>query len=173
MSSKAITFAAFLACHSLVRAQGGEMPAVPPSGCDADHFRSLWTASPFVLATPESTAVSAEFSLVGVACFEGVSYASLVDTGTQEHFTLSSDKPVHGLTLLSVAKGKTGATVNIQRASGELMILKEAGSSRPAGGSAISTSDPTGSEPAPAEPLSRKPPVRVHHRVVLVPPPVN
>ena len=42
------------------------------------------------------------YALVGIAQFDGVSYASLIDRQTQKHFLLSNGETVGDLTLVSV-----------------------------------------------------------------------
>ena len=51
---------------------------LPGPAFDADRYRVLWEESPFAVATPVAVE-SQEFSLVGVAQFDGVAYVSLVD----------------------------------------------------------------------------------------------
>lgn len=53
-------------------------------------------------ADAASSPNSFNYLLVGIAHFEGTSYASLIDRQTKYHFLLSSDKPNQGLKLISV-----------------------------------------------------------------------
>ncbi len=101
-------------------------PDLPGGGFAPSHYETLWTKSPFAVASAETAATpSADYSLVGIAQFDGVSYASLIDKGSQEHFLVSSDKPARGLTLVSVTNGRTSSdiTVVLQR-NGESITLK-------------------------------------------------
>lgn len=45
-----------------------------------------------------------DYSLVGVAYLDGISYASLVDRQSNEHFVLTTGKPDQGFTLTSLTK---------------------------------------------------------------------
>ena len=68
---------------------------------------------------------SFNYSLVGVARFDGISYASLIDRQTKEHFLLSTEKAENGLTLTSITSdwSASGASAVIQQ-DGRLIILK-------------------------------------------------
>ena len=84
---------------------------VPGQGFPASRYETLWTKSPFAVATPEAVQGSPDYQLVGIAQFDGVSYASLIESQTGQHFLLSSEKPVRGLTLISVTRGQ-GSSLN-------------------------------------------------------------
>jgi hypothetical protein len=166
-----------LACH----AHGDDSSTLPGAGFGADRYATLWTKSPFAIATPEAGAASQDFELVGLAQFDGVSYASLIDKQSNEHFVLSSDKPVKNLTLVSIAHTADGTSAVIQR-NGEILTLKQDNSASvapPAGptlvGQAIA--------PMPAFPqvnpsvggmppsFFRHPQIRMHRRPITFPPP--
>ena len=108
------------------RADAGDTATLPGSGFGGDRYATLWTKSPFAIATPEAAAESQDYQLVGLAQFDGVSYASLVDKQTQEHFVLASDKPVRNLTLVSIAHTADGGSAVLQR-NGEMLTLKQEG----------------------------------------------
>lgn len=100
-------------------------PPVPVEGFSASRYEALWKKSPFSVATPESAPDSPDYSLVGIAEFDGVSYASVIDRKTQEHLLVSSDKPVNGLTLTNITRGHEGSdtTVVVQK-DGQPLTLK-------------------------------------------------
>jgi len=100
------------------------MIPLPGSGFNGDRYTTLWTKSPFAIATPEAGAGTQDYQLVGLARLDGVSYASLIDKQTQEHFVLASDKPVKNLTLVSISRGSNGATAVIER-NGIMLSLKQ------------------------------------------------
>jgi len=98
---------------------------VPGSGFAASRYEALWTKSPFAVASPETTMTSPDYSLVGLAQFDGISYASLIEKQNQEHFLLSSDKPARGLTLVSVSHGHDAAsTCAVIQKGGTSITLK-------------------------------------------------
>jgi hypothetical protein len=78
------------------------------------------------VATPEEAVDSSpDYLLVGFANVEGVSYASLIDVHNQDHFLISTDKPVKGLTLTSITVGHNGAdTYAKAQKDGQLITLK-------------------------------------------------
>ena len=80
--------------------------AAPREGFPANRYQALWTKSPFAVETPEAGEESPDYSLVGVAQFDGVFYASLVQKQNSEHFLVSSDKPYKGLTLTAITRGR-------------------------------------------------------------------
>jgi hypothetical protein len=125
MKFSQLTFAAMLLLASLIRAdaQNATAPATPapaaPAAADsalpatggypADRYAILWTKSPFAVATSETVGEeSPDYILYGVANQDGIFYASVVERQNQEHFLLSSDKPVRGLTLKSINRTKDG-----------------------------------------------------------------
>jgi len=84
-------------------------PAVPSLGREASHFVVLWTKSPFAVGTGEPSEESPDYILGGIAQFDGVDYASLVEKKSNEHFLLVSDKTIRGLRLLSIFRGQNGS----------------------------------------------------------------
>ena len=119
-----------IACASIaapVRGESTADTALPGAGFPEDRYTTLWTKSPFAIATPDASP-STDYQLVGLAQFDGVSYASLVDKQTQEHFVLTSEKPVRNLSLISISHGGPTSTAVIARA-GERLILQEQNSS--------------------------------------------
>ena len=98
---------------------------LPGHGFNPSRYETLWTKSPFAVASPENAGTSPDYSLVGLSRYDGISYASLIDKQSQERFLLSSDKPVKGLTLVSISHGRDEASnyAVIQR-GGELITLK-------------------------------------------------
>jgi hypothetical protein len=97
---------------------------VAHTGYQAARYEPLWTHSPFSVETPEDdTTQSAEYSLVGVAQIDGVSYANLVEKQNQNHFLISSDKTINGLMLTAVTHrgGDIYATITH---NGEVLSLK-------------------------------------------------
>jgi hypothetical protein len=99
---------------------------VSHQGYVAGRYETLWTRSPFAVETPEAAAESPDYSLVGVAEVDGVTYASLIQKGNGEQFIISSAKAERGLTLTSIKRGKgdgddTTATIN---RNGEILSLK-------------------------------------------------
>jgi hypothetical protein len=104
--------------------QAADGPALPGAGFTGDRYAPLWTKSPFAIATPDAPAVSTDYQLVGIAQFDGISYASLIDKQTQEHFVVSSDKPFKNISLVSISPGKGGsATTAVVQRNGEPLTL--------------------------------------------------
>ena len=105
-----------------------EDAALPGKGFAPSRYETLWSKSPFAVATADTTATtSSDYKLVGMARIDGVSYASLIDTLSpdQQHFLLSSDKPVRGLTLVSVTNGHDASgMVAVIEKDGQTMTLK-------------------------------------------------
>ncbi len=63
--------------------------------------------------------------LVGIAAFDGVSYASLIDRKNQEHFLISSDKTTNGIKLTSITPGHAGSdTFAVVQKNGQPLRLK-------------------------------------------------
>ena len=82
---------------------------LPSSGFAPARYEALWTKSPFAVATSETVGEeSPDYFLVGVANQEGIFYASVIERQNQEHFLLTSDKPVRGLTLKSIKRSSDG-----------------------------------------------------------------
>jgi len=101
------------------RSVADDIPAAPGEGFPASRYETLWTKSPFAVETPDAAQSSPDYQLVGIAQFDGVSYASLIETQNQQHFLLSSDQPARGLTLVSITRG--------QGASGNLVVVQKNG----------------------------------------------
>jgi hypothetical protein len=158
------------------RAGAADSSATPGPGFSGDRYANLWTKSPFAIATPDASATSADYQLVGMAQFDGISYASLIDKQTQEHFVLASDKPVKNLTLVSISHGTSGALAVIQR-NGESLTLKQEEAPAAVPASDASVPDPGRALPQAnpsvggvSLPLSKRPPVHIHRTVIVVPP---
>ena len=102
---------------------GDAMP--PAKEVDASRYEMLWARSPFVVAKDEVAPETTEYDLAGVARFDGISYASLVEKKSGEHFLLETDRPARGLTLVSVSPGRAGSGVSaVVRKEGQLLTLK-------------------------------------------------
>ena len=102
-------------------------PTVPAASFNADHYATLWTKSPFAVATAEAVADSPDYSLVGVTQLEGVSYASIIEKQNQDHFLISSDKANKGLTLKNITRshGTSGLdTFATVEKDGQILTLK-------------------------------------------------
>jgi hypothetical protein len=146
--------------------------SLPGAGFTGDRYRALWTKSPFAIATAEAGSTSTDFELVGMAEFDGVSYASLVDKHTQEHFVLTSEKPVKDLTLLSLRRDANGASAVIERQGEQLVLREENAAPTPAAIAAASgppqlTNVPPGWNPAR---FAMPPEARFHRPRIVVPP---
>jgi hypothetical protein len=99
--------------------------ALPGTGFPASHYQLLWTKSPFTVESPGEAPTTTDYSLVGIAQFDGISYASLIDKSNSEHFLLSSDKPARGLSLVSLNHGsKPEDTTAVILKNGQQMTLK-------------------------------------------------
>jgi hypothetical protein len=101
-------------------------PAVPGAGFPASRYEALWTKSPFAVATPDAVADSPDYSLVGYAVnINGVSYASLVEKQSGEHFLVSTDKSVRGLRLTSITRNPNSLdTYAVVQKDGQTITLK-------------------------------------------------
>jgi hypothetical protein len=100
-------------------------PAVPGAGFPTSRYEALWTKSPFAVATPEAGEDSPDYSLVGVANVNGISYASLVEKQNNEHFLISTDKSVRGLTLTSITHNPNSSdTYAVVQKDGQTITLK-------------------------------------------------
>ena len=149
---------------------------LPAAGFSGDRYAALWTKSPFAIATEDAAATSADYSLVGLAQVDGISYASLIDKQSQQHFVLASNKPARNLTLISIARRPDGSLAEIRR-NGEILSLKLENSGPPANGVAP---PPPGVVPFPNTVLNGNgnmnrpmfhPPVRFHRPLIVVPAP--
>jgi len=85
-------------------------PAVPGAGFSASRYQVLWTKSPFAVATAEANEdTSPDYLLYGIANVDGITYASVVDAHSQEHFLISTDKAIRGLTLSTITRSSDGS----------------------------------------------------------------
>jgi len=114
----------FLSCPARADA-----PVLPGAGFAASRYEVLWTKSPFAVASAEGGQESPDYALKGIAQFDGISYASLIDKRSPgpepEHFLLSSDKPVKGLTLVSISRGHdSSGTFAVIQKDGQVSTLK-------------------------------------------------
>ena len=100
--------------------------SLPGGGFPASRYETLWTKSPFAVATSEAApASSPDYFLVGIAKFDDVSYASVIERQNQEHFLISTDKPTRGLTLTSITRGQDGTdTYAVVLKDGQSITLK-------------------------------------------------
>ena len=154
--------------------------ALPSGGFSGDRYTVLWTKSPFAIATAEAAPESADYQLVGLAQFDGISYANLVVKQTQEHFVLSSQKSEKNLTLVSIRHDVQGGSAVIQR-NGERLVLQETIASATAPPADMNAAVPTpGAVPGMSinpsvggiiSPANSYPPhVRIHRPVIVIPP---
>ena len=150
---------------------------LPGPGFDGDLYANLWTKSPFSIATADAPVASQDFQLVGMAQFDGVSYITLIEKQSGEHFILASDKPVKNLTLVSIARGPGVPFAIIQR-DGVRLTLQEENASAPTIGTIrdMNTRPPgmvISSNPAVGEVAQAvlPPRARFHHFINVPPPP--
>jgi hypothetical protein len=174
MNARGLFVVGWLGAALSLQAVAADDAATPGPGFSGDRYANLWTKSPFAIATPDAPTTSADYQLVGMAQFDGVSYASLVDRQTQEHFVLASDKPVKNLTLVSISHGTSGALAVIQR-NGETLTLKQeeapaadAAAPQAALNRVLPQANP--SVGGVVSPIFRRPPVHIHRTVIVVPP---
>jgi hypothetical protein len=100
-------------------------PAMPDAGFPALRYEALWTKSPFAVATPDAAPDSPDYSLVGVAEIDGVSYASLIEKQNNKHFLIATDKSVGGLMLTSITRNPNGSdTYAVVQKDGQTITLK-------------------------------------------------
>ena len=100
-------------------------PAIPSDTPSASHYQTLWTKSPFSVATPDAVEDSPDYSLVGITQLEGVSYASIVEKQNSDHFLISSDKENKGLLLKSISRSANGGdTFATVEKNGQVLTLK-------------------------------------------------
>jgi hypothetical protein len=102
-----------------------DVPVLPGDGFASSRYEVLWTKSPFAVASSDLPDKSFEYSLVGIAQIDGVSYASLIDKSNSNHFLLATDaKAIQGLRLISVTSGPdTGKTVATFQKNDEFFTL--------------------------------------------------
>jgi hypothetical protein len=181
---KAAAALTFLALSLSARAVFAVDAALPGAGFNGDRYETLWTKSPFAIATPEAGATSTDYQLVGMAQFDGVSYASLIDQQTSEHFVLTSEKPVKNLTLVALHHDANGASAVIER-QGERLVLHEDNAAPPPAPAAAPMATvpmiamppgfPGGIRNSPVGGVVMAPPQAHTHRplIVVSPPPQN
>ena len=106
----------------------GDSSVLPGSGFPASRYESLWTKSPFAVATSEDAVdTSPDYTFVGFASnVGGISYASIIETKPpQEHFVISTDQPTRGLTLTSITRSHDGSdTYAVIQKDGQTITLK-------------------------------------------------
>ena len=138
--------------------------SVPAGGFTADRYQSLWESSPFAVATPVAIE-SSDYALVGAAEFDGISYVSLIDRQSKDHFLITTNTPAHGLSLISLVHGNDpGSTyATFQKGSETLRLKLETGASSAPGAPPPSIMpQPVPTIPPPPQPfLSHRPP-RAH-----------
>jgi hypothetical protein len=109
-------------------AVAGDDSALPGTGFPASRYESLWSKSPFAVASADGSGPgSPDYALVGIAEFDGISYASIIDkkSQNQEHILLSSEKDADGLKLVSVTRGQDAeGTTAVVLKNGETLTLK-------------------------------------------------
>ncbi len=167
-------------------------PTLPGTGWPASRYEALWTKSPFAVATPETGPDSPDYSLWGIAQIDGISYASVTNKQNSEHYLLATDKPDHGLTLVSIKRGAdTSGTVAVVQKDGQLITLKLEQAPPPMAGANASSgmplpnSPPQPGNPNPANlmagggnnfgrpPGAGPPPVSRRFPMVHAPPPIH
>jgi hypothetical protein len=179
--SRYLLLGSLLACE--IKSIAGEptFALVPrDQGFDGSRYEDLWSKSPFAIATSDAPAASEDYQLVGLAQFDGVSYVSLVDKQTQNHFVLTSVKPVKNLSLVSISRGEGpgNASAVIMR-NGEALTLHEVDTpSQAVSGGPIPIPIAQPGMTAPSNPSvggvvrpSMPPRVRIHRPPIIVPPP--
>jgi hypothetical protein len=122
----------FLGCLGTFPPASANEALLPSSGVSVAHYESLWSKSPFAVATTEPAAdASSDFTLVGTARFDGVSYASLIDNKKQQHLLLSTRNSDQGLTLVSINSTQDAPASAIITENGKSLrlVLSQAASS--------------------------------------------
>jgi hypothetical protein len=98
---------------------------LPPDPPPAAQYETLWTKSPFAVATPDAVADSPDYALVGVMQLDGEAYASIVEKQNSDHFLIASDKEVKGMKLKSITHSTTGSdTFATVEKDGQVLTLK-------------------------------------------------
>jgi hypothetical protein len=166
---------------------------LPGQGNTAAHYETLWTKSPFSVATPDAVDTSPDYTLVGITQLDGVAYASVVDAHTQDHFVISTEKTIQGLKLVSITHSRSGSDTfaSVQK-DGQVLSLKlQSAALPPAGGVPGPNGQPPGMMPPITQniqmPGTGNPPpgveygtpgtipaprsVRVHRPIIHLPPP--
>jgi hypothetical protein len=170
-------------------------PTAPPAPVDdatashqgypAARYESLWTKSPFAVETPDEVVQeSVDYTLVGVAQIDGVSFASLIETKNQDHRLVRSDNATpDGLLVKSITK-RNGDTYAVVNRNGEALTLKlQTATEGTPPGNAVNINAPAvpmpgaftqnipmpGSSGAPGSSPSIRPLIRIHRPVIHVP----
>lgn len=167
---KYLFFSLGLAGVNVLMFARADAPDLPGDGFSASRYESLWTKSPFAVASPDGAAPeTADYSLVGIARIDGVSYASLVEKQSQIHFLVSDNMPARGLTLVSVTRGTEDGlgTFALIKKDDQLMTLKLDIASNPA--TANLAAVPPGVTVT--QSASGAPVALFHRRAITVPPP--
>ena len=165
---------------------------LPAQGNAASHYETLWTKSPFSVATPEEADSSPDYTLVGITQLDGVAYASVVDSHTQDHFVISTEKTVQGLKLMSITHSRSGSDTfaSVQKDGQTLSLKLQSAPVQPAGPAPGANGQPPGLPMANQGiqniqmPVTGVPPpdygtpnssvprsVRVHRPIIHLPPP--
>jgi len=168
--------------------------ALPGEGFAASHYETLWTKSPFSVATPDAVDSSPDYNLVGITQLEGVAYASVVDAHSGDHFLISSDKENKGLKLIAITRSRNGSDTyaSVQKDGQPLTLKLQSAAAAPATPGAPGTmpgaqpqimvppvtqniqmpgvgNQIIGGAPNPTNPFPPRPP-RVHRPVIHLPP---
>jgi hypothetical protein len=170
-----LLFGGAIGCGFLSLPAAADEPTLPPGGFDANHYETLWTKSPFAVATAvEAAPESQDYDLAGVAQVDGISYASLIDKHDGSHFVVTGDQPSHGFTLVSITQshGGSGAVAVVQK-DGESLTLKLA-DAPPLNGAPVPmvSPPPMFNLPMPGANMAPpgNPPVHYHHHIIVIPP---
>lgn len=100
--------------------------ALPGEGYAASHYETLWTKSPFSVATPDTVEASPDYTVAGITQLEGIAYASVVDSHSGAHFLISSEKAnKEGLKLVAITRSHNSPDtyVSVQK-DGQPLTLK-------------------------------------------------
>jgi hypothetical protein len=147
--------------------RGDELPGGP---FPASRYSALWEKSPFAVETPVA-AESVQYSLVGAAQVDGVSYLSIIDKQSQEHFVVTTTSPSHGLSLVSLTHEPT-STFATMRSNGGILKLPLEGVPVPAGQVVIpQTNGPVINGETPTPVRHRSPRFRRTYPPIYVPEP--
>ena len=114
-----------LAFSRLPSGTGGRSASpLPGPASTATGTRACGRNRPSRSRRPRRPPLPRTFELVGMAQFDGVSYVSLIEKQSGEHFILASDKPVRNLKLVSIARGPAVPSAIVQR-NGVRFTLQE------------------------------------------------
>ncbi len=168
-------------------ARADDEPVIPTTDFAPARYEALWTKSPFAVATSEGPGeTSPDYMLVGVAKIDNVSYASVVQVQGGEHFLISSDQPVHGMTLNTITHSpnspdtfatitKDGQTLTLKLQQAPAAVPGAVGTNAPATGPAPGTMTQQITMPGSGGPFpngaSTRPFARFHRAPIHLPPP--